>query len=50
MDRFEEIDKRVRDKMRIDVLEQVSKALLRCKQPFGCDPACPVRYEMEVQE
>lgn len=45
MDRFEEIDKRVRDKMRKDVLEQVSHALLRCKQPFGCDPACPYYKE-----
>ena len=45
MDRFEEIDKRVRDKMRKEVLEQVSHALLHCKQPFGCDPACPYYKE-----
>lgn len=45
MDIFEEIDKRVRDKMRKDVLEQLSHALLHCKQPFGCDPACPYYKE-----
>lgn len=45
MDRFEEIEKRVRDKMRKDVLAQVSHVLRRCEQPFGCYPACPYYKE-----
>ena len=26
-------------------MEQVSQTLVRCKQPFGCDPACPYYKE-----
>ena len=50
MGTFEELEKRVRDKMRKDVLEQVSHVLLRCKQPFGCDPACPYYKEAAAFE
>lgn len=45
MDRFEEIDKRVRDTKRKELLEQVGYALIKCKQPFGCDPDCPYYKE-----
>lgn len=45
MGTFDAVEKRVRDKMRKDVLEQVSHALVHCKQPFGCDPACPYYKE-----
>lgn len=45
MGSFEAVDKRVREKMRKQVLDQVRDTLLRCKQPFGCDPSCPYYKE-----
>ena len=42
---IEAVEKCVRDKMRKEVLDQVRDALLRCKYPFGCDPACPYYKE-----
>lgn len=45
MDTVEAIEKRVRDDVRKEILEQVSYALVHCMYPFGCDPACPFSKE-----